>query len=229
MVSLHTFLWRFIHSHGFKSSLFQLLNNYVSANQLPKLLMLCQFSSARFRMIRSQIFSTCWNFLEIKASIIMYLEPKYHALQMSLKAIKSVTHVSKIVWIIRTKGPRWISAHKGPKHPRPSFVIPHCKLRMAAICVISCVSLGWCALRNSERVVPTSCAPLPDKSAQKGWRQLLWSHILHPEITGVRSSKLLPLLRGGDKVLMDCFSVRQFVFALILTLFLWGKIPRQVY
>ena len=42
LASLHTFLLLFIHSHAFKSSLFQLLNKYVSANQLP---FGCQFIS----------------------------------------------------------------------------------------------------------------------------------------------------------------------------------------
>ena len=58
MASLHTFLSWSIHSHTFKSSLFQLLSKYNSANQLPKLLRLCEFSSARSAMIRSQILST---------------------------------------------------------------------------------------------------------------------------------------------------------------------------
>ena len=62
---------------------------------------------------------------------------------------------------------------QGPKRPRSSSVIPHCKLGMAAICDISRVSLGRYTSRNSERAVSTSSTPLADKSAQKRLCQLL--------------------------------------------------------
>ena len=78
MASLHTFFLRFIHSHTFRSSL-------RSANQLSKA-MPVQLSSflhdeKEFKKnSRSQIINTSLNFPEVEASIVMYLELKFHAL-----------------------------------------------------------------------------------------------------------------------------------------------------
>ena len=74
MASLHMFLLRFIHSHTFKSSLLICFSKSTPQGYTSS----AQLASARSE--RSQIISTCWNFLEAKESIVMYQELKYHAL-----------------------------------------------------------------------------------------------------------------------------------------------------
>ena len=78
-------LLRFSHSHTFKPHWVQQINSscgYASS---------AQFSSAQL----AERSNTSWNFPEVKASKVMYLEPSTTRLQMALKANK-VTHVSKL-------------------------------------------------------------------------------------------------------------------------------------
>ena len=57
-----------------------------------------------------------------------------------------------------------------------------------------------CTLRSSERVVPTSSAPLLTNQHENADVSFIDLRSYLPEISGVRPSKLPPLLRGGDKI-----------------------------
>ena len=111
---------------------------------------------------------------------------------MPLKANK-VTHVPKLISTTRSKAPRWILVHKGPKHPRFSFVIPHCKLRV----------FHW-ADAPSETLnewFPHHPHPLLTSQHRHADVSFFDLRFYIPEITGVRSSKLPPLRKSGDNCL----------------------------
>ena len=103
----------------------------------------------------------------------MYLEPKHHARPDASEG-------------------KWSQ----PCFNLKALVIPH---GMTTICDISCTLLSWCTLRSSERVVPTSSAPLLTNQHKNADVSFIDLRFCIPEISWVRSSKLPPLLRGGDK------------------------------
>ena len=171
-------LLRFTHSNTFKSSL-------SSANQLS-VVMLVQLSSQKEA-------TRLGTFQRLKRQKWCILSQVPRASSWLSRQIKSPMFQSCTI--------EWISEHKGPKHLGSIFIIPHCELRMTAIWDISCscVSLGWCTLRNSNGVIPTSSAPFADKSHKNADVSFTDLRSYIPEISWVRSSKLPPLLRGGDK------------------------------
>ena len=129
--------------------------------------------------IRSaQIISICmpWNFLEVKAN-----QNTMHALQMALKANK-VAHVS-------TAESLHFSKVKIIQFCHPSRQTTH------ALPVV----YDHCTLRSSERVVPTSSAPLLTNQHENADVSFIDLRSYIPEISGVRSSKLPPLYTGCPK------------------------------
>ena len=62
-----------------------------------------------------------------------------------------------------------------------------------------------CTLRSFERVVPTSSAPLLTNQHENADVSFIDLRSYVPEISGVRSSKLPPLLKGGDKKPISLF------------------------
>ena len=78
-----------------------------------------------------------------------------------------------------------------------SFVIPHANYACPP------VVCDHCTLRSSERVIPTSSAPLLTNQHENADVSFIDLRSYVPEISGVRSSKLPPLLRGGDYILSE--------------------------
>ena len=93
---------------------------------------------------------------------------------------------------------KWILVHKGPKHLGSSFVIPHCEPRRPPFGTFRV--FHW-ADAPSETLTewsphhPHLLLTNQHKNADVSFIDLR-SYI--PEISWVRSSKLPPLLRGGD-------------------------------
>ena len=69
----------------------------------------------------------------------------------------------------------------------------------------ACQLCDDCTLRSSEGMVPTSSAPLLTNQHEDADVSFIDLRSYIPEISGVRSSKLPPLLRGGDKHLPAIF------------------------
>ena len=76
-----------------------------------------------------------------------------------------------------------------------------------------------CTLRSSERVVPTSSAPLLTNQHENADVSFIDLRSYIPEISWVQSSKLPPLLRGGDNAfLKKIIKCGKFLFSVITKL-----------
>ena len=152
-------------------------------------LWLSQFSSARVCMIRKEPDHQLSRGQSVNSHASWTFYWNTTRFQMPLKANK-VTHVSKLVWTIRSKIPRWISA-----------VISYHELRVAAICdhVMFCV-FHWAGapLRNYERESPRHPHLLLTNQHKNADVNFIDLRSYIPEISWVRLQNCHPTVSEQD-------------------------------